>query len=132
MQLVLGRVNFVAFMVDSALASRLAQLNQAKLLVESDASYFPQIVVGVLPVFTDASVDLRRWVADFALTAFSSPKLPLVDKHDLSLKVIEPLSSAIVTEKDIATCKSYAQIAAIIYPMLFRHVYAAVYGLELY
>lgn len=109
-------------MVDSALASRLAQLDQAKLLVESDASYFPQIVIGVLPVFTDDSIELRRWVASFVLTAFSSPKLSAQDKHDLALKVIEKMSAAVVAEQDISICKCYAQISSIIYPMLFQHV----------
>lgn len=111
-------------MVDNALAARLAQLNQAKSLVEADASYFPQIVVGVLPVFSDPAVELRRWASDFVLLAFSSRKLPLEDKEDLALKCLEKLAKSIPTEKDVTTAKGFIQISTIIYPLVFRHMYA--------
>lgn len=109
-------------MVEDALASRLAQLNQARTLVDHDASYFPQIVIGVLPVFTDSAVELRRWVADFVLVAFSSTKLSLEDKQDLALKCLDKLTSSIISETDPTTSKSFIQISAAVYPLLFRHV----------
>ncbi|CCG81695.1 Putative uncharacterized protein [Taphrina deformans PYCC 5710] len=109
-------------MADQALAARSAQLEQAKALVEADASYFPQIVVGVLPVFDDPFVELRRWVADFVLLAMSSRKLGTEDKQELALKCLEKLSDSTANEQDITTAKSFIQITTIIYPIVFRHV----------
>lgn len=109
-------------MTDVALSARLAQLEQARSLVEADATYFPQIVVGVLPVFDDPFVELRRWVSDFVLVALSSRKLTTEDKQDLALKCLEKLSMSTISEDDTTTAKNFIQISTIIYPLVFRHV----------
>lgn len=109
-------------MVDSALEARLLQLQQARALVDSDPSYFPQIVVGVLPVFHDASTELRRWVADFVQLAFTSVKLGTQEKQELAITCLDQLVNALSTEKDISTSKSFIQTSSLMYPLLFRHV----------
>lgn len=109
-------------MTDDALKARLLQLQQARTLVDSDPSYFPQIVVGVLPVFHDASVELRRWVADFVQLAFTSAKLGVQEKQSLAITCLDQLISALTSETDISATKSFIQISSLIYPLLFRHV----------
>lgn len=109
-------------MTEDSVTIRLTQLAQAKSLVDGDPSYFPQIVIGVLPVFVDQEVRLRRWVADFVLLAFSSPLLPQTEKCDLGLKIVEQLSSSIVTEEDLVVRKCFVQVCTILYPLLFQHM----------
>lgn len=109
-------------MVDHEMSSRLLQLNQARALVETDPSYYQQIVVGVLPVFDDVAADLRRWVADFVLSALSNSKLTALEREDLALKCLTRLSEALAKEKDDQVSKCFIQLSSAMYPLLFRHV----------
>lgn len=111
-------------MVEEALTSRINQLNQARSLVESDPSYFPQIVVGVLPVFNDAAVELRYWVAEFVASAFTSNYLSASEKENLASKCLDRLTAALAAETNIQVMKSFIQLSSALYPILFRHVYA--------
>lgn len=108
--------------MDASLSSRLGQLNQAKALVETDPTYFPQIVVGVLPVFVDPEVELRRWVAEFVMLAFSSTNLDHRQKQDLAIKSIERLSHATIVETDIVALKCFIQTSTTVYPLLFQYM----------
>jgi symplekin len=109
----------------TAVESRLKQLQQAKDLVDNDASFFGQIVTGLLPLTNDPEVIVRRWVADFLLQAFSSIKLDMPAKLDLALKCLETLCTLMVQQQDVPTTKSVMQASTLVYPLLFRHLYVA-------
>lgn len=103
--------------------ARLAQLNQAKALVSVDTSYLPQIILGVLPVLLDPEVELRKWVSDFLLSAFSSFQVSTQEKRDLALQLVGQLSQAMQNETSTAIHKGYIQLATLIYPLIFAYVF---------
>ena len=113
-------------MTTEPVEARLAQLNQAKALVQADPSYFPQIVLGVLPVLLDPELELRKWVSDFLLTAFSSLQMPAEEKQNLALQLVGKLAQAMLSEASSAVQKCYIQVATLLYPLIFSHVYVVI------
>jgi len=101
------------------------QLNDARKLVLGDASYYAQIIQGILPIIgPSARVELRRWGADFLAETFASPTIPPQQKETLSLIVLDIVKSMIENPKeDNAVVKSIVQTAASIYPLVVRWMY---------
>ena len=109
----------------SIASETLSQLESARALALSDAAYYNQIVPGVLPIIgagANATLELRRWGADFLAETFASPTLGSEDKQRLSLQVLETLSENLETVDDTGVVKSVVQAAASIYPFVFRHM----------
>jgi symplekin len=101
---------------------QLKQLGDARKLVLGDATYYPQVVQGILPIIgRNAQVELRRWGADFLAEAFANPTLPSSQKESLALLILETLRTMIEdTQQDPAVVKSVVQTAASIYSFVFR------------
>ena len=109
----------------SNLVEQMSQLDAARNLVLGDAAFYPQIVSGIIPIIgTGARLELRRWGADFLAETFSSPAFAEQPKQKLStevLRIVEELLDS--PEDDTPLLRSAVQIAASIYPLIFRHVY---------
>jgi symplekin len=101
---------------------QLSQLGDARKLVLGDASYYPQIVQGILPIIgPEARIELRRWGADFLAETFASPNLPSQQKETMALIVLETLKAMIENpHEDMEVVKSVVQTAASIYPLVLR------------
>lgn len=109
-------------------AEMLGQLEQARKLCLADPSVYNQIVPGIVPIIqTAASVEIRRWGADFVAEVFATPALPGHQKEQLiSDKVMELLRAMLeMPTEDVAVVKSAVQACASIYPYVFRRVYVA-------
>ncbi len=106
---------------------QIKQLGDARKLVLTDATHYPQIIQGILPIVAPgARVELRRWVADFLAETFASPAIPAHQKETLSLLVLETLKNMIENpQEDHAVVKSVVQTAASVYPLVFRWMYVA-------
>lgn len=110
--------------MDPQVEEQINQLNDARKLVFGDASYYPIIIGGILPIAgPGARVELRRWVADFIAETFASPTIPSQQKETLSLLVLETMKTMIENpSEDSAVVKSVVQAAASIYPLVFRWI----------
>jgi symplekin len=104
------------------ITSQLAQLDDARKLVLTDAGYYRQIIQGILPIIgPEAKPELRRWGADFLAETFANPTLPNKEKEELSLMILETLKSLVEKDgEDAGVIKSLVQCAASIYPLVFR------------
>ncbi len=69
-----------------AVAEQIAQLDQARLLVAQDPSFYPQIIAGILPIASSAEPSIRGWVAGFLDATFSNESLNLKTRQDLVLQ----------------------------------------------
>ncbi|TAQ83636.1 hypothetical protein B7494_g8040 [Chlorociboria aeruginascens] len=100
------------------------QLDDARKLVLSDASYYPQIIQGILPIIgPTARVELRRWGSEFLAETFASPTVPAAQKETLCLTVLETLKLMIENpQEDNAVVKCVLQAAASIYPLVVRWI----------
>jgi len=101
------------------------QLNDARKLVLQDASFYPHIIQGILPIIgPKARVEFRRWGADFLAETFASPHVPAKKKETLGLVVLETLKAMIENpQEDSTVVKSIVQTAASIYPLVVRWMY---------
>ncbi|EKD12595.1 mRNA cleavage and polyadenylation specificity factor complex subunit [Drepanopeziza brunnea f. sp. 'multigermtubi' MB_m1] len=110
--------------MDSSVELQIKQLGDARKLVLSDASHYPQIIQGILPIAAPgARVELRRWVADFLAETFAAPSLPSQQKETLSLLVLETLKNMIENpQEDPAVVRSVVQTAASVYPLVMRWI----------
>ena len=99
------------------------QLNAARILALSDASTYPQIVLGVLPIIgPTAALELRRWGADFLAETFASPTLEESEKQRLSLQTLHTLKDLLeIPGEDTGVIKSVVQAATSVYPLVFKH-----------
>lgn len=111
--------------MDSSVEIQIKQLGDARKLVLSDASHYPQIIQGILPIAAPgARVELRRWVADFLAETFASPSIPSQQKESLSLLMLETLKVMIESpQEDPAVVRSVVQTAASVYPLVVRWMY---------
>ncbi|KAI7681642.1 hypothetical protein KC319_g1464, partial [Hortaea werneckii] len=112
-------------------SSILFQLDQARNIVLTTPSVYPQVVPGVLGVVGgNAALELRRWGADFLAETFASPVLPAEEKQKLSLAALDTLRAYLNRkeergeEEDGQVIKSTVQCAASLYPLVFRHTVA--------
>lgn len=106
-------------------AEMLGQLEQARKLALSDSAVYGQIVPRILPITgTAASVEVRRWGAEFIAEAFASPSLPSAQKEALTTDVMPIMRNMIETQaEDVTVVKNVIQAAASLYPLVFRKVY---------
>ncbi|KAI7156738.1 hypothetical protein KC349_g6115 [Hortaea werneckii] len=114
-----------------ATSSVLFQLDQARNIVLTTPSVYPQVVPGVIGVVGgNATLELRRWGADFLAETFASPVLPAEEKQKLSLSALDTLRAYLNRkeergeEEDGQVIKSTVQCAASVYPLVFRHTVA--------
>ncbi|KAI7540669.1 hypothetical protein KC331_g9036 [Hortaea werneckii] len=114
-----------------AASSVLFQLDQARNIVLTSPSVYPQVVPGVIGVVGgNATLELRRWGADFLAETFASPVLPAEEKQKLSLAALDTLRAYLNRkeergeEEDGQVIKSTVQCAASVYPLVFRHTVA--------
>lgn len=101
---------------------QIEQLDAARKLVLGDATFYPKIIEGILPIAPiGARVELRRWVSEFLAETFASPTIPAQQKEAMSLMVLDYLKSMIENpEADAAIVKSAVQTAASVYPLVVR------------
>ncbi|KAI6798144.1 hypothetical protein KC361_g3541 [Hortaea werneckii] len=114
-----------------ATSSVLFQLDQARNIVLTTPSVYPQVVPGVLGVIGGAAaLELRRWGADFLAETFASPVLPAEEKQKLGLPALDTLRAYLNRkeergeDEDGQVIKSAVQCAASLYPLVFRHTVA--------
>ncbi|RMZ79409.1 hypothetical protein DV738_g3296, partial [Chaetothyriales sp. CBS 135597] len=107
-------------------AEMITQLEAARKLALADAQVYVQVVPGILPIIgPNASVEVRRWGADFLAEAFASPTLGHAQKEQLTAEVVPVLRSFIDNAaEDVAVIRSVVQAATSIYPLVFRRIIA--------
>ncbi|KAM0718497.1 hypothetical protein Q7P37_005567 [Cladosporium fusiforme] len=114
----------------TAPADTIRQLNSARDIVLRDATIYPQVVPGVLPVIgISTPVEQRRWGADFLAETFASPVVNADDKQRMcvgsgmldTLKGYLHRKEELGEDEDPAVVKSAVQCAASVYPLVFRH-----------
>ncbi|KAF2270468.1 hypothetical protein CC78DRAFT_133707 [Lojkania enalia] len=108
-------------------AQTLGQLESARSLALGDGRYYPTIIPGVLPIIgpnSNASLEIRRWGADFLAETFASPAWPSDAKESCALTVLPTLKEYLTTVDDINVIKSAVQTAASVYPLVYRHIVA--------
>ncbi|KAG4306212.1 hypothetical protein PORY_000200 [Pneumocystis oryctolagi] len=101
--------------------AQLSQLNTIWELVEQDASFFLQIVPGILPIATRSELPIRQWVADFLALTFTTPNLSIDNKEKLGLQCLDTLVNYVQFD-DIVLLKSIIRCCSSIYPIIFRYV----------
>jgi symplekin len=103
----------------------LDQLEAARKLALVDGANYPNIIPGVLPIVganSNATLELRRWGAEFLQEAFSSPTWPPELKESRALGgVLESLREYLDVVQDRGVIKSAILTAATIYPLMYRH-----------
>lgn len=105
-------------------SSQIAQLNAARNLVLGDAAFYPQIVIGILPIIgASARLELRRWGAEFLAETFASPVLPSAQKEQLAANVLQTIHELLnLPDGDTVVLRYTVQTAASLYPLVFRHM----------
>lgn len=108
-----------------SVAEQLSQLSAARRLVLADAALYPQIISGVLPIIgVNASLELRRWGAEFLAETFASLAVTPQQKQQLSVIVLQTLRELLdAKDQDTGVVKNVVQAAAGVYGHVFRHVY---------
>lgn len=101
---------------------QIRQLDDARKLVLGDIKYYPNVVKGILPIIgPSATIELRRWGAEFLAEAFATPALPTSEKETMQPYVLTTLESLIENEReDPQVLRSVIQTAASIYPLAMR------------
>lgn len=104
-------------------AAQLSQLESARSLALGDGRYYPTIIPGVLPIINPhASLEVRRWGADFLAETFAAPTWPPDTKETVALTVLETLKEYLEVVQDSGVVRSAIQAAASIYPLVYRHM----------
>ena len=111
-------------------ADTIRQLTSARDIVLRDATIYPQVVPGVLPVIGPSTpVEQRRWGADFLAETFASPVIGADAKENMCIGsgVLDTLrgylnrKEEMGEDEDPAVVKSAVQCAASVYPLVFRY-----------
>jgi symplekin len=106
-------------------AQTLGQLESARSLALGDGRYYPTIIPGVLPIIganANATLEVRRWGADFLAETFASPTWPPDAKASCALSVLATLKEYLEVVDDSSVIRSAVQAAASIYPLVYRHM----------
>lgn len=105
-------------------SGQIAQLNAARNLVLGDAAFYPQIVIGILPIIgANARLELRRWGAEFLAETFASPVLASAQKEQLAANVLQTIQELLnLPDADTVVLRYIVQTAASLYPLVFRHM----------
>ncbi|KTW29312.1 hypothetical protein T552_01267 [Pneumocystis carinii B80] len=101
-------------------STQLSQLNTIWELVEQDATFFLQIVPGILPIAARSELVIRQWVAKFFALLFTTPNLSIDNKEKLGLQCLETLVNYVQFE-DIILLKNIIQSCSALYPIIFRY-----------
>lgn len=109
-------------------AAALQNLEAARRIALKDHTLYPQVVPGVITAIAPtASLELRRWGAEFLAETFASQVVTTDEKQQLSLIVLDTLKGYLSRkemtgeDEDTSVVKSAVQCAASIYPQVFRH-----------
>ena len=104
------------------MASMIPQLESARQLVLQDAQIYNQILPGILPIVgPTATLDVRRWGAEFFAEAFASPAMTTDQKEELGSQALPALRSMLEANgEDVAVLKSVVQSAASLYTPIFK------------
>ncbi|CAM1506703.1 Fc.00g063440.m01.CDS01 [Cosmosporella sp. VM-42] len=107
-----------------SVSDQIRQLDDARKLVLGDVKYYPSVVKGILPIIgPSASLELRRWGAEFLAEAFATPALPNGEKETMQPYVLTTLESMLENEReDPQVLRSVIQTAASIYPLAMRWI----------
>lgn len=114
----------------SAPADTIRQLDSARDIVLRDATIYPQVVPGVLPVIgSSTAVEQRRWGADFLAETFASPVISAENKQKMCVEsaVLDTLKGYLNRkeemgqDEDPTVIKSAVQCAASVFPLVFKH-----------
>lgn len=107
--------------------STMRYLQEARMVALNDPASYSKIVPVLLPIVgPHASTEQRRWGADFMAEMFASPIFPQEEKQQLAVQdrnpsVLDTLLGYIENEgEDPAVIKSSIQVAASIYPLIFK------------
>lgn len=102
----------------------MGHLIQARNAALENVSLYPEVMAPILGLITDnASLELRRWVADFLAEALASPTLPSEKKQQMITAVLPSLKRLLeLPNEDVILVKSVIQASASIYPLVFRHM----------
>ena len=109
----------------SGSAQTLGQLESARTLALGDGRYYPTIIPGVLPIIganANASLEIRRWGADFLAETFASPTWSPEAKEPCALSVLPTLKEYLENSNDTGVIKGAVQAAATLYPLVYRHM----------
>ncbi|KAF2634963.1 hypothetical protein P280DRAFT_438026 [Massarina eburnea CBS 473.64] len=105
--------------------SMVDQLDAARRLALNDGANYPNIIPGVLPIVganSNATLEIRRWGADFLAEAFSAPTWSPDQKQSCAtLGVLESLKEYLEMVQDRAVIKNAILTAATVYPLIYRH-----------
>ncbi|KAK4193524.1 mRNA cleavage and polyadenylation specificity factor complex subunit pta1 [Podospora australis] len=103
---------------------QLQQLQLARKLTLENKEYYDRIVKGVLPVIGPSGpLELRRWGAEFLAESLATPVLNMREKENMTLAVLETLSSLLESEQnDTIVLKATIAAAASAYPIVFRWI----------
>ena len=106
-------------------AEMITQLEAARKLALNDPQVYVQVVPGILPIIgPSASLEVRRWGADFIAECFASPSLLNAQKEQLASDVLPTLHNFLDNvAEDAAVIRSVVQAAASLYPLVFRKMY---------
>ena len=105
-------------------AQMIPQLEAARKLALADPLVYKQIFPGILPIIgPTASIEVRRWGADFFAEGFASPALSNAQKEEIIPEILPNLKQMLETPgEDVAVVKSVVQAATSIYPLVFRRM----------
>jgi symplekin len=100
------------------------QLDEARKLALNDASYFPTIVQGILPIIGPSALPaLRRWGAEFLAETFAIPTLPSRDRESLGLLGLDTVRGMLEdTQGDLFVQRSAVMTASSLYPLVLKWV----------
>ena len=108
-----------------SVAEQTTQLGAARQLVLADAALYPQIIPPLLPIIgVHASLEVRRWGAEFLAETFASLSVSPQQKQQLSIIVLQTLRESLESpNQDVEVAKNIIQAAAGVYGHVFRYVY---------
>ena len=108
----------------SAPSDAFAHLETARKLTLADAAHYSQIVPAILPTLAyenNATVEVRRWGAEFLAETFASPALSDAQKEELCLVVLPFVRGVLeLANEDALVVKNTIQAVASFYTLLFR------------
>ncbi|KAG8530783.1 uncharacterized protein KY384_004140 [Bacidia gigantensis] len=108
-----------------ALTDQIKQLNDARGIVLSNPTLYPQIVGGILPIIgANARLELRRWGADFLAETFASPVVASKAKEQMAIMALQLLRELLEMPggDDTAVMKGVVEASASIYPSIFKYI----------
>lgn len=113
-------------MAELTVEQQIDQLNEAKKLVSQDASFYPQIIKGILPIAQKPETSLRLWSSAFLADGFSSDAVSQTEKEQLAISCLDTIQ-LLVTDDNLQVQKQSIPCAALVYPLIFNYVYVELF-----